>query len=92
MKNIVLIPKVAHLTNLKIFCPNNRLQKVLHISIKEAQSAFISGRLITDNFLLAYELIHTLKQRMMGQHRGLALKLDMTLHQNRLLTAFFVAF
>ncbi|KAA3470119.1 reverse transcriptase [Gossypium australe] len=79
MTNIVLTPKVAHPTNLKNFRPiTNRLQKVLHICIDEAQSAFVLGRLITDNILLVYELMHTLKKQRMGQHGGLALKLNMS--------------
>ncbi|KAA3477538.1 reverse transcriptase [Gossypium australe] len=74
--NIVLIPKVANLVNLKSFRPislctviykiiskttENLLQKVLNTCIDKAQSAFVPSRLITDNILLAYELMHSLK-------------------------------
>lgn len=37
----------------------NRFRKVLDGCIDKAQSAFIPGRLISDNVLLAYELLHT---------------------------------
>ncbi|KAA3481590.1 reverse transcriptase [Gossypium australe] len=76
--NIVLIPKVSHPITLANFRPislctimyklvtktiANRLQDVIGGWIDKAQSAFIPGRLISDNVLLAYELLHTFRQK-----------------------------
>ena len=39
----------------------NRLKKVLAQTIPESQSAFLLGRLIYDNILMAFETLHHLK-------------------------------
>ncbi|KAA3484416.1 reverse transcriptase [Gossypium australe] len=53
------------------------ISKAVANQLQKTQSAFVLGRLIMDNVLLAYELMHSLKQRIMGQHGSFALKLDM---------------
>jgi hypothetical protein len=54
----------------------NRLKLVLPEIISPFQSAFESGRLITDNILLAYELTHYLNHRRKVKTGVAAVKLD----------------
>lgn len=46
---------------------SNRLRIVIDRCIDLAQSAFVPGRLISDNVLLAYEILHTLKNKRLGK-------------------------
>lgn len=104
MTSIVLIPKISHPTNLKNFRPislcivlykviskaiANHLQKVLEVCIDEAHSVFVLGRLISDNnILIAYELMHTFKQKRIEGKGSLTLKLDMSKAYNRVELVF----
>ena len=56
----------------------NRLKKILPVVISEAQSAFVPGRLISDNVLVAFETMHTIDQRRKGKEGLMAIKLDMS--------------
>lgn len=53
----------------------NRMSSKLGRCINEAQGAFIPGRLISDNFLIAYEVLHSLKMKKRGKKGHFALKL-----------------
>ncbi|KAM6541640.1 hypothetical protein CsatB_006087 [Cannabis sativa] len=89
---IALIPKKQHASSLKYFWPislcttmykviskvlANRLKLVLDNIISPFQSAFISGRIIFDNILIAQEIIHAINNRKHGKRGWAALKLDM---------------
>lgn len=54
----------------------NRLKTILPVIISENQSAFIPRRSITDNVLIAFEIIHYMKRKHTGQDGEVALKLD----------------
>lgn len=55
----------------------NRLQGAIGRCIDNAQSAFFLGRLIFDNVLLAYELLHTFRKNRTRKKRDMVVKLDM---------------
>ncbi|XP_042952162.1 uncharacterized protein LOC122289251 [Carya illinoinensis] len=56
----------------------NRLKIGLPNVISYQQSAFIRGRLISDNILIAYELLHSMRNRKKGKEGSMAVKLDMS--------------
>ncbi|KAA3477260.1 reverse transcriptase [Gossypium australe] len=67
---------LKHLNEAKVIA--NRLRIVIDKCINLAQSAFVSGRLISDNVLLAYEILHTFKQKKTGKKGYMVVKLDMS--------------
>jgi hypothetical protein len=89
---IVLIPKKSDPDELKDFrpislcnvifkvvskCLVNRLRPVLQDIISPTQSAFIPGRLITDNAFVAFECIHAIQNGAASKKEFCAYKLDM---------------
>ena len=80
--NIALVPKVKSPSRMKYFHPislsnvaykliskvlANRLKAVLPQIISENQSALLSKRLIIDNILVAFEIMHYLDHKRMGR-------------------------
>ena len=56
----------------------NMLKKHLNSVITEHQSALAKGRLITDNILIAFEILHCMKNYNSGINGFMTLKLDMS--------------
>jgi len=56
----------------------NWLKQVLPKVISQQQSAFLPGRLISDNILVAYEALHTMATRLSGKQGYMAIKLYMS--------------
>jgi hypothetical protein len=56
----------------------NRMKHVLNSIISPHQSAFLPGRLIMDNVMMAFETLHTMNTRLKGWKGYMVLKLDMS--------------
>lgn len=50
----------------------------MHLLISHSQSAFVLGHLITDNILVALELMHWLKQKKTKKKGYMLLELDLS--------------
>ncbi|XP_043814106.1 uncharacterized protein LOC122724009 [Manihot esculenta] len=103
---LVLIPKCDNPMLVKDFRPialcnvvyktlskalANRFKRVLDKIISPNQSAFVPGRLITDNFIVAFETIHGLKQQTRGSDGFCALKIDIAKAYDRVDWAYLSA-
>ncbi|KAL8156414.1 hypothetical protein AgCh_001488 [Apium graveolens] len=62
----------------------NRLKMCLGSIISDRQSAFIEGRLLTDNAMLAFEVNHYMKRKTQGKNGLAALKIDISKAYDRL--------
>ena len=69
----------------------NRLKEVSPAIISPYQSAFILGRLITDNILAAYKTLHTMHSRMYSKSGFMVVKLDMSKAYDRVKWGFLEA-
>lgn len=101
--NLVLIPKVSKPQNMGDLRPialcnvmykiitkilANRLKSVLGDIISENQSAFIAGRSITDNIIVAFETQHCIRRKSQGKEGYVAVKADMSKAYDRVEWAF----
>ncbi|KAK8292157.1 hypothetical protein V6Z12_D06G104300 [Gossypium hirsutum] len=80
---IILIPKTRDPCELTNFRPISLCRFVYKIISKvyanrQNQSAFVPGRMIHYNILIAHELLHYLKSSKNGPNKGLVVKLDMS--------------
>jgi len=91
--NITLIPKGNEQKTMKDLRPialcnglyklvakvlANRLKKILHKCISEIQSAFVPGRSILNNAMIAIEVVHHMKVGKRVRDKNVALKLDIS--------------
>lgn len=91
--NLVLIPKTLKpqsMKDLRLIALCNvlykiltkilatRLKSVLGSVISENQSAFVSGRSITDNIIVAFETQHYINMKRQGKEDFVAVKADMS--------------
>ena len=91
--HVVLIPKIKNPKKITQYRPisltnvisrlaskviANRLKCFLPQIISKNQSTFMSDRLITDNILVAFEIMHRINTKHSGKVGEMALKLDMS--------------
>ncbi|XP_048624014.1 uncharacterized protein LOC106417447 [Brassica napus] len=104
--NICLIPKTTKPNNIAQFRPISlcnvsykivskvlyqRLKKVLPGLISETQSAFVAGRQISDNIMIAQEMFHALRTKPSGRNKRMAIKTDMSKAYDRMEWLFIEA-
>lgn len=57
---------------------SNRLKEVLPGLIDKVQSPFVAGRVIQDNMLIIFEIIHAMKNRRSGRRGDMAMKINIS--------------
>uniref|UniRef100_A0A803NP10 Reverse transcriptase domain-containing protein n=1 Tax=Cannabis sativa TaxID=3483 RepID=A0A803NP10_CANSA len=70
----------------------NRMRGLIDHVISPTQSAFIPGRLISDNIMVAFEIMHYLKWKTKGKKGFMAMKFDMSKTYDRVELDYLRAF
>lgn len=60
------------------------MKHVLDGVVSKCHNAFVPGRLITDNIMVAYEVTHYLKWKRRGQEGDMAIQIDMSKAYDRI--------
>ncbi|KAL8089279.1 hypothetical protein AgCh_038904 [Apium graveolens] len=96
---VCLVPKVKNPQNMSEIRPislcnvlvrilskvlSNRLKVCLSSLISNTQSAFVEGRLLTDNALIAFEINHYIKRQTQGKNGVAGFKIDISKAYDRL--------
>ncbi|XP_074289521.1 uncharacterized protein LOC141614676 [Silene latifolia] len=72
-------------------CIINRISNVMGTLASDSQNAFLPGRHISDNILLAHEAIHYITNKNIGKHGKCAFKADMSKAYDRIRWDFLEA-
>ena len=70
----------------------NRLKDLLNAVVSDTLSAFVPGRLISNNIMVSYEVMSYLKRKKIGKDGYMALKLDMNKAYDRIEWEFLRSF
>lgn len=65
-------------------CMVNRMMSLLPLLIDDYQNAFVPGRHMEDNILVAYEITHIINKQRRGVNHLVELKLDMNKAYDRI--------
>lgn len=61
-----------------------RMKELIKEVVSENQSAFVPGRLITDDIMISYGVMHHLKPKRRGKEVDMAVKIDMSKDYDRI--------
>ena len=98
LTHITLVPKRKNPNSMSHFRPislcnvvfkiiskvlSNKMKKIMGTIISDCQSAFVPERVITDNILISFEILHYMKTKRRRNTSHMAIKLDMSKIYNK---------